>query len=121
MCQIGDGERAEFWSDTHRRARKQHTCDGCGGIIMPGTVYLINFTIYEGYPDSAKCCAACENVRDTFGKEHGNLYPHPGSLIETLEECIDEGDAESLTKWQPLLDELHSRRGVQLLGSAGTK
>lgn len=101
MCSTEDLEPCTVWRQTYRTARKAHECDACGGPIAPKDPYLDHFDVFEGEVSSQKICAPCTIVWNAFSKEHGGA-PHPGSLIETLEECIGERDDDS-ARWRPLL------------------
>lgn len=112
MCDIDDGDRASVWCETWRKARKQHRCDGCGAAILPGERYIVHFSKYEGEVSSAKLCAACDLIRTQFAEAHGHVTPFPGTLRETLDNCIDDGDEESEQKWKPMLAEMDARRST---------
>lgn len=110
MCEIDAGDSYEVWSETKRRARKEHKCDGCHGRIAPGEAYVVHFSVFEGDPSSAKMCEPCDVTRMAFAEAHQGRIPHPDSLWDTLQECIFEGDDESETRWQPMLDQMMARR-----------
>jgi hypothetical protein len=111
MCDI-DFDPCDVWRETRRKARKQHTCDCCGGTILPGTHYVSHFSLFEGDTTSEKICAACDADRDVFGKEHGT-YPCPSYFPEVLTECIADGDEESEKVWKPMLAALRLRKGIE--------
>lgn len=128
MCDIDDGERCSVWMETQRRARKDHRCDACDGLIGAGEVYLVHFSVYEDHPTSEKMCVECEVDRKEFADAHnGMLYP-PGGLQELLESCINEGtisDDEGQTvllpedaRWQSMLDAMAARKMAALGSSA---
>jgi hypothetical protein len=112
MCEANyDGDTCPVWSEDKRKARKDYFCDGCGGPIRKGDLYLAHRSMYDGYWSAARMCLPCLGVRDAFGEAHrGAVIPHPGSLRQTLEECIDYGDEESDAKWTPMLAAMEQRR-----------
>ena len=67
-----DGPRCSM--NTEPKARKEHRCDHCGGIIKPGERYEKYQGIdYEGRPFCDKMCADCrfwlnETTRLLFGE-----------------------------------------------------
>lgn len=97
MCSI-DLEPCEVWSETKRTARKLHTCDCCGGLIRPGRVYVVHFSMFHGEKTSEKMCASCLAVAEAFQADHGQRSV-PSSMRELLYECVSDGDPES-KRWQ---------------------
>lgn len=100
MCYI-DLDVAEVWSETKRRARKEHKCSCCRRAIQPGESYLVHFSILDGYKTTGKCCAECERDRKEFGKTHEGQVPSSGFFREVLDECICDGDPED-QRWLPM-------------------
>lgn len=123
MCDIDDGERCSVWSETQRRARKPHRCDACSGPIGIGEIYLVHFSVFEGYTTSEKMCVECEVARDEFADEHNGMLCTPSGMRETLRECISEGtsaddegnavvDPED-ARWQAMLDAMAARAATK--------
>lgn len=109
MCSI-DLDRCEVWSETPRKARKPHGCNGCGIVIVPGQPYLVHFNIYDGDPTREAMCFACWCAREQFADAHGQSIA-PSILIEMLRECIGENDDEE-DVWRPVLASVLSRYRV---------
>jgi hypothetical protein len=107
MCAI-DLEPCEVWREEERKARKAHRCDSCGGQIAPGSRYLSHFSVFEGEPTTRAMCLPCLADRKEFGDAHGTL-PIPSFFPQMLSDCIAEGDEESETKWQPMLERVQAR------------
>ncbi len=118
MCELYYGDYVSFqvWSETPRRARKQHQCDGCEGTIAKGEPYLSNFTIFEGTPTREKMCATCWLAREEFSETHGGWLVAPSNLFAMLEHCIDteddEGEEETAEHWRQVLETLRARRAA---------
>lgn len=57
-----DGDRPEFYSETIRRARKEHECSACGDVIPRGHIY--SYTIGKWYGDvqTTKRCLRCDQI-----------------------------------------------------------
>ncbi len=109
MCMIDDGETCEIWKENDRKARKRHKCNCCCRQIMPGEMYLVHFSVFEGSACSEKMCQECEKDRDAFCQAHGGMLWQPGDLANRIVECISEGDEDS-KQWQPMLDRIKGQR-----------
>ena len=111
MCQIDVDNYSEVWHEQEVKARKQHVCDGCNGLIAKGSKYTKHFSIFDGQVTSEKCCAACDVDRAEFSKHHEYWMPSPGCLRELVEECL--GERESLPmmlKWARVLRRIKSAK-----------
>jgi hypothetical protein len=98
-------EQCELWSETKRKARKEHQCSCCRRVIRPGEEYLVHFSVLQGDPNSAKCCAECVRDRLTFADAHGGTLCTPGYLPHMLRECISE-EPETADQWGPMLERM---------------
>lgn len=109
MCEIDtDFDRCQVWDPKQRVARKEHRCDACGATIAAGEKYVHISSLFDGQWDKARSCLPCDEVAKRFGEEH-RLVPHPTSLVEQIEECI-QWDEESARKWRPTLRAIQRRR-----------
>lgn len=102
MCAI-DLDPCDVWLEKPRLARKAHLCDGCGTTIKPRSPYLVHFDVFEGAPNSEKCCYRCWLAREEFAEAHGQSFT-PSSIEPMLDECIsgaDPGDPET-KRWRRL-------------------
>jgi len=61
---MGDTDLPSVFSDTVRKARREHKCCECQGIIKPGEKYHIFKGCWEGKWDEFKTCLDCIEVRD---------------------------------------------------------
>ncbi len=121
MCEWSSdyGYDSQTFQDLWRRARKQHKCEECSGIIHPGANYRFVSGRSEGEIWQAKICAACDETRNRFADEHKGERPLLGELDEALRECVadetswDDDDNEVVTeagkRWQQALDEMRAR------------
>lgn len=58
MCFDYD-EYATVYGETTRRARRDHTCCGCGRKITRGQLYVYGSGVFDGAGFSRKICGAC--------------------------------------------------------------
>lgn len=87
MCEVDDGNRAEVWNETPRKARKRHRCDTCGATIAVGDRYVDHRSIFDSRVTAEKSCMPCDEARQDFGHEHG-MTPLPSDIREYLSECV---------------------------------
>ena len=59
----------EAYSMTLRKARKNHKCCECRGVIEAGEKYHYHSGIWEGIPQSFKVCIDCEALRGKVAKD----------------------------------------------------
>jgi hypothetical protein len=101
---------------------------------MPGESYVSLFWVAGGQVDKEKQCLRCRTIELAFEREH-NAWVTPGSLLEFLEQCldeerwcIDEDDededvpvmrnqlpsrlSESGLRWKYAMQEIWARRGA---------
>lgn len=65
------------------KARKQHKCCECAGIIQPGETYELYKGIWDGKADQYKTCADCVELRTELqGEDKEFLF---GGLWETCD------------------------------------
>lgn len=107
MCEVAFDDYCSVWSEKPVTARKPNRCDSCGTAIQRGEAYLRHFSVFDGYSSNAALCFVCWLVRAEFNEAHGvNL--HPESVLQYLEECVDDGDDDS-RKWRPHIVVLRNR------------
>lgn len=109
MCDLYLDEAVEAYTHQHRKARKQHVCTVCRGVIKAGEKYHHTSWVFEGSASSEKECEACNADRSTFGADHDQT-PLAGDFVHYLRECIAEGDDEE--KWKPMLKRIESRKAA---------
>jgi hypothetical protein len=109
MCYI-DLEPCDVWEVTTRKARKPHRCASCSTAIQPGTVYTSIFSMVEGDASREACCPLCDEAAREFSEAHEGMRSNPSYLPTMLEDCIDEGDEESETRWAPMLAAIRHRQ-----------
>lgn len=81
-----DHEPADPYSESEPRARKEHTCCECRGIITPGEHYQLAKGKWDGDWQSYRTCAFCVAVRT----DHcGGCWTFT-TLWEDLLECYRE-------------------------------
>ena len=77
----------EAFSETDRKARKEHICGECGRTIHPGETYHYESGIWEGEPKSHKTCADCLSLCDAFFCSY--IYER---LWEDFEQMVMDND-----------------------------
>jgi hypothetical protein len=108
MCEIyDDGNLADVYNTSERRAAKPHRCEACGTVILPGERYTYGSGVFDHRGFSERACLACAKVRKDFGAAHA-YYPSFNELEQSLHDCIAEGDPESLA-WKVPLDAMRAR------------
>lgn len=65
MCDV-DADLCPVWRETPRKARKQHTCTGCGELISPGHRYIATASMYDGNWSDWKHCVRCSALFDAI-------------------------------------------------------
>lgn len=106
MCFV-DLDPCEVWQERDRKARKEHKCSCCHRTIKPGEMYLVHFSVFEGNPESQKCCKECEADRAEFAKAHDGTLCTPHHLPEMVRSCIGEGDDDAA--WEAMLKRIENR------------
>jgi hypothetical protein len=97
-------EQPSCYTETLRKARKEHRCCECRETIKPGDSYHYTSGIWDGRACSFKLCAKCEALRQyIFGEDmearHEGLE-FEGGAREWCVNC-DEDFAELRDKvWQ---------------------
>lgn len=67
-----------------RKARKPHTCFGCGVEIKKGNLYSYTSGIWEGSPQSFKHCKDCEKIITNY---------------KLMDSSLDDCDGPALERW----------------------
>jgi len=62
MSQYGDGDNADVWDVTQRKARKPHKCDACHEPIAPGRTYTRTACLFDGSWDTWIRCERCQAI-----------------------------------------------------------
>lgn len=85
-------EQPDCYSLSTPKARKEHRCCECGGVIQVGEKYFSHNLVWEGTAATFKCCSDCEALRkkvDSWSK-----YAEDRTAMEMLHESVFEGGAE---------------------------
>ena len=87
----------------NRKARKEHRCYECNGVIRAGETYTYHHGILDGSGCSFKVCQDCQYLRDWF--ERRTVYPEDGVAFgELYEHVFESGDFSAMMKY------IHTRR-----------
>lgn len=61
----------EFYSQSTPRARKEHMCGFCGGVIRAGERYSYESGKFDGEMFVRKLCLPCKNILNAFIADNG--------------------------------------------------
>lgn len=86
MCMIEDGEPCDVWIETAHRARKEHKCEECYRMIMPGEMYRRIFMVSDGHARTSKMCAHCTKAAGLLVEQCGG-YAAGGVLEDLTQHC----------------------------------
>lgn len=118
MCEMFDqGDQCAVFSDTSRRARKEHVCDSCCVTIAKGEKYFKHFNVFDGAMTSEKCCATCKADRVVFAAAPGHVDCSPSDFVWFLDGCVNgypsdyELSAEDLV-WKAMMERINAGRTV---------
>jgi len=87
MCST-DGDRADVWTETGRKARKDHRCTECGRTIVKSEIYWRAFTLFDGRCDTYKTCTHCR-VGQAWLIDNCGIFLHHGLDEEMAEHAED--------------------------------
>ncbi len=74
----------EFYFATTRKARKDHKCCECRGLIAKGQEYEAFTSKYDGRVSTEKTCYACADIRSVYSC--GELSPAFGEMWNAFHE-----------------------------------
>ena len=104
----------DCYCETHRTARKRHTCCECMATIDPGERYVVCSGVSDGsgwaYRLCAFCCALAEQARSE--SEEPEWGPTFSGLQEWLFQACDIAEEGLVTQLFPLIDERIRQRSV---------
>lgn len=89
------------------KARKQHRCCECRGVIEPGEFYHIHQGIWDGVPERYKVCVDCEEMRE--GLNRGAGYEDMVPLEGLIEEAYEREDTNLMER----LIDIRKTRGCE--------
>lgn len=105
----GDWDPPAFYAAEMRRARKDHKCDECRRVILPGEVYERTTAKWDESISSFKTCVDCQSARDSFfcnGYLHGSVWD---DLEEHLNQVVRFGDGVASSCIVPLTPRARDR------------
>jgi hypothetical protein len=85
-----DYDAPEFYHREIRKARKEHKCEECPGVIRPGDKYEHVRGKWDGYVDSFKTCERCVEIRTWVKNNVPCLCWAHGNTIEDCKEAVKE-------------------------------
>ena len=110
MCELNFDETCDAWSEVERKARKEHRCSCCRGLIAVGDKYIAHWSVYEHETYTGKLCQTCRSDRQAFADAHEGTLVGPADFWVTLDQCITDGDPDSERQWRPMLDRIIAAR-----------
>ena len=102
MCECDDDIRIVFCKEKTRKARKEHHCYECHGVIPVGIEYLdsrscsMNYSTQYSTVTGTKICLKCKSDWDEVLMLYYDESSHPvcyiwGTLKEHVEEAFEHG------------------------------
>lgn len=91
-------EMAECYRGEVRKARKEHRCCSCDGMIHPGEAYHHHFGIWSDGPESFNVCQDCEDLRVEVDAEVKDPYEKT-AVTELQESVFNSGQQEWINKF----------------------
>lgn len=89
MCMVDyDDERPTVYRESHRKAKKAHSCSECNRKIQSGEKYHYVFSVFEGSTFVAKTCEHCYIAQNLLARECGG-FAHC-EVMQDLREHISE-------------------------------
>jgi hypothetical protein len=85
-----DYEPADVYQATVRKARKEHSCDECGGKIISGDKYENVFGVWEGTSSTWKTCQHCRDIRTWVQNNVPCLCWAHGNTMQDCRDAVDE-------------------------------
>lgn len=102
MCDI-----AEVYEIENRKARKDHRCGDCCGVIKAGEIYRYHHGVFDGSGFSDKICADCDAIRDEMNKKV-DLYEQV--CVGELQDAVFEDSDEMIKRFI----EIKIKRGCEI-------
>ncbi len=120
MCFVYD-DHVDVYREEIRKARKQHTCEGCGKAIPAETLYVYGSGVFDKRGFSSKICGVCrvhQKRIEAIENDHGCYRNSAWCPLEELGQWLyDNPDFELATveQGQALLQTMRPRkqRGVK--------
>jgi hypothetical protein len=83
-----DYDPADFYVKCIRTARKQHRCEECSGLILPGDKYEYVSGKWEGCLSTFKTCEQCVDLRTWTKNNVPCLCWAHGNMVNDCEEAV---------------------------------
>ena len=96
-CELYVDDSCELIEQKTLTARKEHKCDECREVILPGEKYEVQKETYDGVFSTHKTCLACVEVRNAY-MSTGYFY---GQIWSDLRECMDDISMLDYEKFSP--------------------
>lgn len=101
-------EQAEVYNVDNRKARKEHRCVECRGIINVGEFYKYHHGVFDGSGFSDKLCAECHSMQEEINK--GRRMDDRICVGELCHEVFDSGEATRINRFM----EIMTKRGAKI-------
>lgn len=109
MCDCGDGPST--YRETRPKARRDHKCCECGGVIRSGETYTSFWGVWDGESSTFKTCADCEALAGWAMDEHDCFCPNFGSLHDGVLKLVREsGLPELIAEGERRVREVRAKR-----------
>lgn len=102
MCSCDLEQPSVFVEDRHK-AKKQHKCSSCKGVIMPGEEYIATFGVWDGEASRYRRCIDCDGLMAWAHQQDDCLCLSVSDLMNDIREHFsDRGE-------RALIDECEDR------------
>jgi hypothetical protein len=92
----------DFFTDLTPKAKKEHKCEMCRGVILPGEKYHRQSGKYDGEFFDRKLHNSCNNIITTYCSENGESEFEYDGIDDWLRDvycydCTEKEDCEAST------------------------
>ena len=91
----------EAYNEKIRKARKEHKCCECLGVIQKGEKYHYGSGIGEDGPESYKFCLDCYSLRDEINS-HISFSDDQDAFGELCEYAMEDNNDEYLLRFKEI-------------------
>lgn len=92
MCECG--EMPSTFRETRPKARRDHKCCECGGMIRAGEVYRSVWGVWDSEQRTYRTCVDCLGLHDWAESDGGELCTTFGNLhVDVLDFMHESGEA----------------------------
>lgn len=99
-----DAEAPTVYREDDVKARKQHKCCECGGIIQIGEIYHLHSGLWDGEWGHFKVCLDCDAIMHEINAKIKGLYEDPVPFEGLFDCVVQENDRSYLPRFVAICD-----------------